>query len=382
MAAEYPRRVLMTADTVGGVWHYAVELARALDRHGVRVALATMGAPVNASQREQVAAVRSATLHESSYRLEWMEDPWDDVRAAGEWLNALERELRPDVVHLNQFAFSALPLRAPKLVVAHSCVLSWWRAVHHVAAPPLWQSYREHVVAGLAGADLVAAPTRAMLDTLGANYGFDRTGLVIPNGRDAGAYAAGEKQPVVLAAGRLWDEGKNLSALEAVAPHLPWPVLVAGPVTHPDGGVRAARCVIPLGELAPAALARHYARAAIYAAPARYEPFGLSVLEAALSGCALVLGDIASLREVWGDAALYVAPEDAVALRESLQRLIADERLRRELAARAMRRALTYTPERMARGYLAAYSALREPLSGARAVRPLIPRPEAPACAS
>ncbi len=31
--------------------------------------------------------------------------------------------------------------------------------------------------------------------------------------------------------------------------------------------------------------------------PARYEPFGLSVLEAALSGCALVLGDIPSLRE-------------------------------------------------------------------------------------
>ena len=59
-------------------------------------------------------------------------------------------------------------------------------------------------------------------------------------------------------------------------------------------------------------------RAAIYALPARYEPFGLSALEAALSGCALVLGDIPSLREVWGDAAVFVPPDDAGGLRDAL----------------------------------------------------------------
>jgi glycogen synthase len=382
MAAERPRLVLMTADTVGGVWHYAVELARALGRRGVRVALATMGAPLSACQREQIAAVPTATLHESSYRLEWMEEPWDEVLRAGEWLLALERDLRPDLIHLNQFAFGALPFVSPKLVVAHSCVLSWWRAVQHAPAPPVWEKYREHVAAGLAGADLVAAPTRAMLGTLAENYDFERAGVVISNGRDPACYAAGKKQPIVLAAGRLWDAAKNLSALEAIAPHLPWPVLVAGPVAHPDGGVRSARCVIPLGELTPDALARHYARAAIYALPARYEPFGLSVLEAALSGCALVLGDIPSLREVWRDAALYVAPEDPGALRECLQRLIADEALRNDLAARARRRARKFTPERMARGYLEGYAALLDPLSRASARRPLIPQPEVRACAS
>ena len=60
---------------------------------------------------------------------------------------------------------------------------------------------------------------------------------------------------------------------------------------------------------------RGIARAAIYALPAHYEPFGLSILEAAMSGCALVLGDIPSLREIWGDAAVFVHPDnrDAVA---------------------------------------------------------------------
>jgi glycogen(starch) synthase len=382
MAAERPRLVLMTVDTVGGVWHYAVELAAALGRRGVRVALATMGAPLNASQREQIASVSTATVHEGSYKLEWMEEPWEDVRRAGDWLCALERDLRPDLLHLNQFAFGALPFATPKLVVAHSCVLSWWRAVHHVQAPPLWGRYRDEVAAGLAAADLVAAPTRAMLDTLVVNYDFDRAGVVIPNGRDSAAYMPGTKHPVILAAGRLWDEAKNLAALEAIAPHLPWPVLVAGSAVHPDGGVRSARCVVPLGELAPRALAHHYARAAIYALPARYEPFGLSVLEAALAGCALVLGDISSLREIWNDAALFVAPEDASGFRGALMRLVSDNVFRDQLAARARARALKLTPERMVRGYLAAYAALLDPPGSTRGARGASWNTETRACAS
>jgi hypothetical protein len=61
--------------------------------------------------------------------------------------------------------------------------------------------------------------------------------------------------------------------------------------------MRRVRC---LGPLEASELAGWMHRAAIYALPARYEPFGLSALEAAQAGCALVLGDLSSLREVWG----------------------------------------------------------------------------------
>ena len=120
MGGKRAPRVLMTADT-------ADELARALGERGVRVAIATMGAPVAEHQRAALAGCEGVELFESSFRLEWMQDPWDDVNAAGEWLMALERDLRPDLLHLNQFSFGFLPFRAPKLVVAHSCVASWWR---------------------------------------------------------------------------------------------------------------------------------------------------------------------------------------------------------------------------------------------------------------
>jgi glycogen synthase len=81
-------------------------------------------------------------------------------------------------------------------------------------------------------------------------------------------------------------------------------------------------------------------------------------LEAALSGCALVLGDSESLREIWHDAALFVRPEDPEHLRAALVELIASPSLREDFSRRARKRAGSFTPERMARAYLEVYARL------------------------
>jgi glycosyltransferase involved in cell wall biosynthesis len=136
-------------------------------------------------------------------------------------------------------------------------------------------------------------------------------------------------------------------------------VLIAGEAAHPDGHVFAASHATLLGRLDAARMAERYASASIYALPARYEPFGLSALEAAAAGCALVLGDIRSLREIWGDAALFVPPGDDAALAAALRRLIGDPVLRARCAARAQRRAGRFTATRMAKAYAALYRGLR-----------------------
>jgi len=367
--AEARGHVLITVDTVGGVWHHGVELAAGLARRGLRVSLATMGARLSPAQRAQAILLQDlwrVGVHESCWRLEWMEDAADDVCHAGDWLLGLEARLRPDVVHLNQFAFGAWPFVAPTLLVAHSCVLSWWRAVHGLRAPDAWNAYRETVRRGLDGATLVGAPTQAMLDALVHEHGHVRGSVVLPNGRSGADFRPGEKLPVILSAGRLWDRAKNLAALEAVAPRLPWAVRVAGARTAPGAAASApasasasdaapASPVQWLGELAPTALAAQFAQASIYALPARYEPFGLTALEAALSGCALVLGDLPSLREVWDDAAIYVPPDDADALHAALMRLIDDPTHRERMASRAAQSARRFTPSRMVDAYLGAY---------------------------
>ena len=369
-------RILLTADTVGRVWTYALGLAAQLCAGGMDVHLATMGALPSPQQRAQAQAIEHLSLHESGFRLEWMPDPWHDLDEAGRWLLALERQLQPELVHLNQFAFGALPFSAPTLLVAHSCVLSWWQAVPGRPVPPVGGRYRDTVAAGLAGAGLVAAPTRAMRDALVAHYGFQGPVRVLPNGRDPALFAPAPKQPFILAAGRLWDQAKNLAALDDVAPALAWPVRVAGACTGPDGSERAPRRAQSLGVLSPHALAQQMAQAAIYALPARYEPFGLSVLEAALSGCALVLGDIPSLRETWDSAAVFVPPDDHAALQHTLSVLAADVAARQRLADAARTRAAQYTARRMADATRAAYARL---LSGPHPCPP--PSSKEAACA-
>ena len=334
----------MTADTVGGVWTYALELADAVAPHGVEVVLATMGRRPSDDQWRAVRASAVADVRESDFPLEWMDDPWVGVDAAGDWLLDLERELRPDVVHLNGYVHGALPWSAPTVVVGHSDVLSWWEAVRREGAPPEWSTYGQRVKEGLAAAGQVVAPTAAMLDALRRHHGV-AGGAVIANARDAGFVRSDlAKEPLVVSAGRAWDDAKNVRSLLAAAPHLDWPVVVAG-----EGG--------PLGPLPFDELAGWLARASIFALPARYEPFGLAALEAGLSGCALVLGDIPSLREVWGDAATFVDPFDDEALVAALQALVAEPSCVAALGAAARVRARTFTPERMAAGYLAAWEA-------------------------
>jgi glycosyltransferase involved in cell wall biosynthesis len=353
-----PRKILMTADAVGGVWTYALDLARALAPHGVEFLIATMGPRPNEVQRNEVACLENVTLVESDFRLEWMDEPWSEVDAAGAWLLTLATDFGADLIHLNGYAHAALRWNAPVLVVAHSCVVSWWRAVKGEEPPARFAEYRRRVAAGLAAADLVVAPTAAMRDSLAKSYGRTTRGVVVANGREPRLFAAVEKHPVISTVGRAWDEAKNVRALDAIAPQLPWPVWVAGAVEHPHGAPSALPNICPLGKLPPHEIAALLGVSAIFALPARYEPFGLSALEAGLSGCALVLGDIPSLREVWQDAAVFVAPEDQAALAEALRRLIDDEPNRKEMARRARARAEQFTLQRMATAYLSIYFSL------------------------
>lgn len=136
------RRVLMSADCVGGVWTYAMELARALAAREVEVALAVLGGPMKAAQRAQALDIPGLSLHESDHRLEWMEDPWQDLARAGNWLLDLEAELRPDIVHLNHFAHGGSALACAqaggwpllRLLLVDGC--AWRSAARYLGALP------------------------------------------------------------------------------------------------------------------------------------------------------------------------------------------------------------------------------------------------------
>ena len=350
----------MTADTLSSVWTYALEIARTLCEQEIEIALATMGAPLTEEQWREAEVIPNLGIFESSYKLEWMDDPWDDVRAAGEWLLQLERKLHPDIIHLNSCALGALPWNAPRIVVAHSDVLSWWKAVKDKEAPPQWEKYRCAIGEGLRNANVVVALSRAMLREMRERYGPFHRSEIIPHGREI-SFRHVSKHAFIFSSGRVWDEAKNIRTLAAAAAELAWPVCVAGEKHDPVGRTVSLENVRLLGKLGRDEMAERLERASIFCLPARYEPFGLSVLEAALAGCALVLGDIPSLREIWHDSALFVPPNDTAALRSTLQRLIAGPDTCRRLAENAHERALEFTALRMTSTYLALYSELMAP---------------------
>lgn len=358
-----PRRILMTADCVGGVWSYATDLARALKDRGIEVTLAVMG-PTPRADRRALAADVGVEVVEAPFRLEWMDRPWDDVDRAGEWLLSLADRLDPDVVHLNGFCHAALPWDAPVIVVGHSCVRTWWRGVHGESPAAEWDVYTERVTEGVRAAAMLISPTRALLDGLEAEYGPAACTRVIANGSRAASAPPPPlctKQPLVFSAGRLWDEAKNISSVCAAAGGVSWQTSVAGHTDGPFGKFCASGAARLLGDLSATEIADWYRRASIYALPARYEPFGLSVLEAAAAGCALVLGDIRSLRENWSGAATFVPADNRRALVRAIDELVRDPGLLASMSALARERAERFTVDRMADDYLDAYNGLFAP---------------------
>ncbi|MPZ71863.1 MAG: glycosyltransferase [Nitriliruptorales bacterium] len=339
-------KVLMSADCIGGVWTYALELSTQLCARGHDVLLAVTGGELTRGQRRDVELL-GIEWDARPFRLEWMRDAWSEVAAAGEWLLDLAEVHDSDVVHLNDYSHAALPWGRPVMVVAHSDVVTWWRAVHGADPPPEWERYRRQVARGLAAADLVVVPTEALREDLHNAYGITSTTTVVHNGR-TGYDTHEAKRDVIVAAGRVWDEAKNVALAVRAADGLRWPLLVAGSGDVPGGGV--------LGPLEGAQLRRLLAQAQIFVEPARYEPFGLAALEAALARCALVLGDIASLREVWGDAATYIDPSDQNGLRAALQSLIDDRAALTERQAAAAERAARFSPQIMATAYEQLYA--------------------------
>ena len=363
----------MTTDAVGGVWTFAREMVFALSRHEVSVSLAILGPPPSDAQRRDLHKWPLASVHHVPGDLEWMPGAWDAVDRAGDVLVDVAAAVRADVVHLNGYAHGALPFPVPVVVTGHSCVLSWWQAVRGEEAPPEWATYRGRVAAGLRAAAVVTAPTAWMAGELARLYGLTTPVITVPNGRTPAPASVAPKEPMVVSAGRVWDEAKNVATLGRAAAAVPWPVVVAGDAAHPDGGDRTPEGVTATGPLTADAVLRLFARAAVFALPTRYEPFGLAALEAAQAGCALVLGDIGSLREVWDDSALFVPPDDHDAWAAALRRLADDPTAREEWGRRARHRSRRYTAESMAAGYRQAYRAALA--SGA-------PEPKGIACAS
>lgn len=357
-----PRHVLMTADAVGGVWTYALDLAEGLAREGAAVTLAVLGPAPSPAQRAAAAGLSGVALVETGRTLDWMEDDPEGLAETARTVAALARAVQADLVHLNSPILAADALFDATVVGAcHSCLATWWDAVRGDGLPPSFRWRTERLGRGYRRCARLLAPSRSFAEATARRHGVHPD--VVFNGR-AGRASSRPKaeKPVALTSGRLWDEGKGFAALDRAAGLSRVPVRAAGALQGPNGQRVTARSVFPLGQLSTARLERELEAATAFVSLALYEPFGLGVLEAAQAGCALLLSDIPTFRELWEGAALFVPARDAERAAKALDELAEAPAEAARLGARARERAKRFSREAAVAGTLAVY---REALAGA-----------------
>jgi glycosyltransferase involved in cell wall biosynthesis len=352
-------RVLMTVDSVGGVWQYALDAAIGMRPYGVETILVVLGPQPSDDQMIRAENAGLAVIN-TGLPLDWTADDPADVEKAGRAIAHLAAKIQPDIVHLNSPALAArAEFPCPVVAVCHSCVATWWEAVCGGALPEEFVWRTELMREGYHAADRLLAPTAAFADATTRVYDLAVPPAVIRNGRGPILGKESAKQELfAFTAGRLWDDGKNFAALERAAPRFSLPLFAAGPLEGPNGTRVAALHATALGRLSDNEIAERLSAQPIFVSVAKYEPFGLAVLEAAQAGCPLVLSGISTFHELWDGVALFVNPDDDQAIADSVNRLASDAAVRREMGEAARKRAKAYSLEAMSMGLLSVYQSL------------------------
>lgn len=359
-------KILMTTDAVGGVWHYAIDLAKCLLNEQIEVVLVCTGPEPGTSQTNQVKKLqkRGLSFYHRPYHLEWMDDPWEDISQANDWIREIYAVEKPSLLHFNSYAPLALHWEIPSLLVAHSCVASWWQAVKDEPLPERYQKYFHTVRTAFQKADQVVFPSQGMLDLCKGIYGGISNAKVVYNGISLPLvdplYEFNSKRPIVFSMGRLWDEAKNIELLLKAAPYINGEIFIAGAKSKDFPCPRNVRF---LGTLSHQQVMNWLKISAVYALPVRYEPFGLSFLEAASNQCSLVGGDTPTLREIWGNSMTYVDPDDAKGLAKACNDILEKPTEGRKKGEKAYQYAKKYPLYKMKEQYLEVYKQLIGPVS-------------------
>ncbi len=302
----------------------------------------------------------------------------DDLVVGRRWLVPWLRRLEPLLVLADRNRVVWAPnyilpppfrlARGPLVATVHDLA---FRRVPWAVRPDTLVAMQEVLDRTLFEAVRLITPSAAMRDDLAAtgdaaahrvrpiHHGLGQAARA--GGAPTAAPPAGTPPAYVLHVGTV-EPRKNVEMLLAAWERLraadgppPPPLVLAGRYGWRTEGLRrrieaaaAAGWLRHFGYVSRDELLALYRGALAVALPSWYEGFGLPVVEAMWAGAPLALSDIAVFREVAADAALFAPPGDPAAWAATLDRLLTDPELRRDLAARGRARATAFTWRRAA----------------------------------
>ncbi len=244
----------------------------------------------------------------------------------------------------------ALPLRCPcpAVVTVHDLSFERDSSLMGLRHRLTFRLVVPHAVGHAARVLAVSERTKHDLVDL---YGVDPSRIAVtPHGVDpAFSPGAGRGDSYLLFVGAVQRRKNPLAAAKA-ASELGMKLVVVGPGRDPslvhalERHGADVRGYVPQDELVEL-----YRGAAALVLPSRYEGFGLPVIEAMASGTPVVAAPDAALREIAGDAAVFVETDD---LADGIRRALAE---RDVLVAAGLRRAALFSWDETARRTIAVY---------------------------
>ncbi len=132
---------------------------------------------------------------------------------------------------------------------------------------------------------------------------------------------------------------KNLKLVLAGADHYFWK-RVKEEFKDPD--------IIYTGFVTDEELVALFKNAKMFVMPSLEEGFGIPVLESFALGCPVVCSDIGALKEVAGDGAIYFDPKSAGDIAQKIEKVLGNEKLRRDMMDKGERRVKDFSWKKLA----------------------------------
>jgi glycosyltransferase involved in cell wall biosynthesis len=306
-------------------------------------------------------------------------------------LPALARRHRLDVLHVPSYRRMLWPRPCPLVATIHDL------APFHVAHKYDWKRmlYGRVVVKRLARRQhRIIAISQNTADDIVRFFGLPKNRIaVVHNGIDHSRFNPGARDeakarflrerslaaPFFLYVARLEHPGKNhlrlISAFEEfkAATHSNWQLVLGGSDWHGAEMIHQSIKASPfsadircLGFVPDAGLPDLYRAADVFVYPSLYEGFGLPPLEAMACACPVIASPRGSLREVLGEAAAIIEPEDIHTIARELYILATDASVRNRYRAAGLAQAAKFDWTRTARETIAVFEQA-ETGSGSRA---------------
>jgi len=214
------------------------------------------------------------------------------------------------------------------------------------------------------GAGMLLPNSNSEYERLFRAYGVVQQYRVIPNAIDPQLFylphpGAPREKGLVLCVGRIEGLKNQLNLIRALNGTEFRLLIIGSPAANHRAYGEACRAaaasnVCFVGGASQHSLVDYYYRAQVHVLPSWFETTGLSTLEAAAMGCAIVITDKGDQREYFGDHAFYCDPAEPATILQAVRQAAAtppDGQLQQKIRS-------DYTWERTAEKTLAAYSAL------------------------